>query len=113
MPNISKKTDPKKRPSVKNDTTKTASTEVSKKNAALLDTQQLSDGLAKRVARKQITMKEAQKLQRDADKKALNVKSIREFDTKGQPTSRHGTSPASPPRPPKFRRNRRGNIEAF
>jgi hypothetical protein len=86
------------------------STTPNKQNAGLGDTQQLSDALARKVAKGSITMEAAQKQQRAADKKAMSIKSIQTTTGKGSMKLRD--SRLSKPRKPKFKRNKRGNIES-
>lgn len=93
------------------DKKKKVSTTVDPKNKALTDTQQLSDALARKVAKGLITMEAAQKQQRDADKKVMSTKSIK--DTTGKGTSEVAGSSFTKERKPKFKRNKRGNIEAY
>jgi len=92
-------TDPKKK----------ASTEP--KKSALTDTQQLSDALARKVAKKQITMEVAQKQQRAADKKAMTVKSIK--NTTGGGTQEVAGSSFTKERKPKYKRDNHGNLKAY
>jgi hypothetical protein len=74
-------------------------------------TQELSDDLARAVAKKKMTMKQAQAKQAAKDAKAYKTKTIKNTTGKGTPKvagSSHGKERAA-----KFRRNKRGNVEAY
>ncbi len=90
---------------------KKAATTPSKKNAALTDTQQLSDALAKKVSSGKISMSAAQAQQRAADKKAMKTKTIKNNTGKGTP--KVAGSSFGKERKAKFRRNKKGNVEAY
>jgi len=82
------------------------------KKSALTDTQQISDALAKKVASGKMTHAAAMKLQKARDSKTMKtVKKVQ--NTTGKGTPKVAGSSHTKARKAKFRRNKKGNVEAY
>lgn len=74
-------------------------------------TQELGDDLARKVAKGQISMDEAQKIQAKRDAKVRKTKTVK--NTTGKGTPKKAGSSFGKERKAKFKRNRHGNLEAY